>query len=402
MDIALIKKELLSVNGWRQNRDPQGEKVLDMLTSDSGMWYNDIHPMLTYDNLYSISSNGYDLEYPPFDPNKSDYAIGDIVTAQNKKYERIQEGGGFQNFNNTQFWKEYNEFTYWLKEKTEGVIGDVISDWKALRAVTMGVKNLLGNGKLFTNIMIGDDYVKSDSIVGHYIRVPYSKGLSTKINKLSTHFTQSETIELRLFKFGNLLPIQTISLNHDTPNNVKWHNVDITLDNDSKYYLVYDESALIGKPITSYYGGVWKMGKHITVSGFKANQGFNELWDIDYNSFTNETNFGLNFDFNVVCDPTEVIVEQSLLFAQCLYYRMGLNMLRDMAYNAKTRVNRNTKNMEWNKNEILFEIEGNPDGHRNGLRYEYDKMLKELNIDLSGMDGMCLGCGKRKVRSRVV
>lgn len=402
MDITQLKKDFLSVNGWKQNRNPSGMQITDMLTSDSGLWFNDIHPMLTYSNIECLIDDDSEYVYPAFDASKLDYAIGNLVSDGGSLFRRIAVSAVSKPTSDTLYWEAYDHATAWLREKTEGAIGDVISDWKTLRATTLGARNLLGNGRLFTNIMIGDPYVLSNKVVGHYFSLPYSSGLKTSINKIATHFTEAQVLTLKLFKFGNLYPIQTISLNYTTPNQEQWHDITLNLESDSKYYLVYDETAISGVPVTSHFGGTWSMGKYVKVTGFKADQGFNETWDTDFNDWTNESNFGLNFDFNVTCDPTDFLIEQKILFADCLYYRMGVNMLKEMAYNAGVKISRHTRNMEWNKNEILFAIEGNPDGHKNGVVYEYNRRLNTLNVDLSGMDRVCQGCVKQKVRNSAI
>ena len=81
MDITQLKKDFLSVNGWKQNRNPSGMQITDMLTSDSGLWFNDIHPMLTYSNIECLSDDDSEYVYPAFDAapmSKSPTAVAEI------------------------------------------------------------------------------------------------------------------------------------------------------------------------------------------------------------------------------------------------------------------------------------------------------------------------------------
>jgi len=84
MDLAAIKTGFDGFIGWKQNDDASGLQLTDLTTSSSGMFYNDIHPILTIENIASVSPD----------------------------YKKLFPVVGDQNTN----------FTAWLKGKTENGI----------------------------------------------------------------------------------------------------------------------------------------------------------------------------------------------------------------------------------------------------------------------------------------
>lgn len=88
---STLKTGLIGLIGWRQNRDADGLQLQGLTSTTSGLYYNDVHPLLTFDNLLSIAP---DVEL-----------LGDNAS------ERAQA------------------FTDWLQEKTEAGIINAVTDW---------------------------------------------------------------------------------------------------------------------------------------------------------------------------------------------------------------------------------------------------------------------------------
>ena len=56
-----LKAGLIGLMGWKQNEDSSSWQLTEMLTSETGTFYNTAHPLLTFDNLVSISKRYDDL-----------------------------------------------------------------------------------------------------------------------------------------------------------------------------------------------------------------------------------------------------------------------------------------------------------------------------------------------------
>lgn len=89
-----LKTGLIGIVGWRQNTDEAGIQLIELTTSESGLWFGSQHPLLTIDQLVSHA--------PDF---------------------RAQD--------DTQVERNTN-FTAWLKERTEDGIVEAINDWLAV------------------------------------------------------------------------------------------------------------------------------------------------------------------------------------------------------------------------------------------------------------------------------
>jgi hypothetical protein len=137
-NVKELKDGLKDLVGWRQNDNPNGAQLIDMLTSESGLYFNDEHPMLTIDNLYSIAPDFDTYVYPAFDSQKSDYAVGDVVDdGSGNLYTRILTHNGNQPLNNTTYWLPFDNFTEWLLQRTQSATIQAINDWYGKKIKTI-------------------------------------------------------------------------------------------------------------------------------------------------------------------------------------------------------------------------------------------------------------------------
>jgi hypothetical protein len=65
-NIGTLKTELINLVSWQQNVDATGWQITDtdLLTPTSGMYFNGVHPMLSFDNVRSIAPD-FDVLHPP-------------------------------------------------------------------------------------------------------------------------------------------------------------------------------------------------------------------------------------------------------------------------------------------------------------------------------------------------
>ena len=61
--IADIQTALLPLVGWRQDYNPDNNLDRSLMKSESGLYYQDAHPLLTLDNVKSIMSKDYIKRY---------------------------------------------------------------------------------------------------------------------------------------------------------------------------------------------------------------------------------------------------------------------------------------------------------------------------------------------------
>ena len=78
--ISQIQDNFLHLIGWRQSYDvSDGTRLSENITTtESGLYYQDMHPLLTLQNLQSIAPDFKNTTYVDYDPEIS-YRKNDIV-----------------------------------------------------------------------------------------------------------------------------------------------------------------------------------------------------------------------------------------------------------------------------------------------------------------------------------
>ena len=79
-----------------------------------------------------------------------------------------------------------------------------------------------------------------------------------------------------------------------------------------------------------------------------------------------------------------------------LQKQLAVNLIRTLALNPDVRVNRRQSNAT--KEELLYEIDGNPQGRATGLGKELNEAYDALDLDTRGIDRICLMCKPSRVR----
>jgi len=367
LTVSTLTSEFATLIGWRQNIDPNGEQLsANTIQSDSGLYYNDFHPLLTVENLISIAPNY------------------DAITG------------------------ESHTFDDWLTEKTDTAIVRCVNDWVSKKILAKSGKSMIERQQAYHH-PIRIDLLDNDNgqFVGLQIIPPESQNVRVIIEKIGLLFNASDTIPVKLFQSDKSAPIQTNNVSYSTANTIQWESVKWSLDGGNGYYLGYDQDAITAQSINfadhydSNYPGLTRKakGKFVTITPFSVDSDGSAMWGVSGNQYTLETNWGLNVQWAVHCDYTNLVVQQKDLFKMAIGYRVAIDLLREMAYNANARVNRNQANMD--TAQILYEIDG--DASTGGLKKEYKHALNAIMFDQNDIDPICLTCNPRgKTRFRTI
>lgn len=82
-----IQDKLLHLIGWEQNYDTSDLKISDALTvSESGLYFQQIHPLLTLQNMACIAPDFKNTAFPEYNPSTR-YEAGNIVKYGDKVYK---------------------------------------------------------------------------------------------------------------------------------------------------------------------------------------------------------------------------------------------------------------------------------------------------------------------------
>lgn len=427
--IAEIQDKLLNLVGWKQSYNTSDLKISEDLTkSESGLYFQQVHPLITLENLACIAPDFKNVEYP--DVEEKEYSKGNIVMFNGKLYKATTDTTFTGEI--TDDWTETNPFSEWLESKTRASIAKAITRYISEGTVKGVVKNLLENRALYDGTgRIVDTIANKRNLVGFEVIPIRSKGITVNINRICLQFTTPGDYTVYIMHSESSEPIYTLTFTKTKANTAEWfdvENVYLTYEGPAGYggswYICYMQSDLpegshaIRKnrdwskgPCTSCsrreYEAWMTWSKYIEVHPFFVNEEFVpinetvELWDVESNQYKYDTNYGLNLDITISCDITNFIVSQKSLFQDIIMKQLGVDILREFAYNPNVRTNRHSINAA--RTEILYEIDGDSSSmKKSGLSYQLELALKAVVLDTQGIDRVCQPCVNHGIKYRTI
>jgi hypothetical protein len=429
-----IQDKLLHLIGWEQNYDTSDLKISDALTvSESGLYFQQIHPLLTLQNMACIAPDFKNMTFEEYNTEKS-YSKGNVVKYDEKLYKALQKALNKQPDIESEYWVETNPFSEWLESKTKASIQKAIARYCNEKTVEGTNKLLCESRTLFDGTGRLVDTVKNKkNLVGFEIVPVRAKGVTTKINKICLQFTKAGEYTLYLMHSSMDAPVKIIKLNKIRDNSAEWFTVDglylpyQSEDNDAggSWYLCYFQSELPEGSQAIRKNKDWSKepcgscsrrellawmawSKYLEIHPFFVNEELINiedeslhLWDVENNQYTYDNNYGLNLEVTVSCDITDFIVEQRMMFQDVIAKQVAVDMLREFAYNSNVRTNRHSINAS--RLDILYEVDGDSSSmKKSGLSYQLYMAFKAIKLSTSGIDRVCLPCRNNGIKYRTV
>lgn len=429
--IADIQNALLPLIGWHQDYDPQHQIEESLTQSESGLYYQDAHPLMTLQNVRSIMPDGFKFQYPAWDKDKQ-YKKGDKCQYGDVVYKALHNNVNEQP-NQSEDWEMFDIVSDFIREQTLSGIALTVQTFLQIKGLLRESKSLLERRTFFDGAGRLTNYQQPQGkLVGFEINPVRSMGVTAKIERIGLQMTGATgTVRVYLFHSSQVDPIYYQDLEFTKENGgfqwfdmKDWYMPYISDKNNSggSWYLVYNQNDLPDgmlainatkdwsrEPCMTCNAGsveAWReLTKYLAISPFKVDaletfEQFPEMWDIEDNIYTNTANYGLNVEVSVGCDLSQFIIEQRDIFATVLQRQVASMMLRTMALNPDVRTNRNQSNVS--QQGILYELDGNPQGRATGIGYELKKAYEALDLDTRDIDRICLTCRPIGVRYRTV
>lgn len=223
-----IQNVLLHLIGWEQNYNTNDLLIKDSLTqSESGLFYQQAHPLLTLQNLESIAPDFKNMVYPLYDPER-EYFYGNVVdVGEGKLYRALKTAKGMQPEDSPEYWEPTSPFSEWLEGKTKASIQKMISRFCTEKASSGGYKPLCENKVMFEGTGRLCDTVRNrNNLVGFEIVPVRSRGVTTRINRIGLQFTQPGDYTLYLMHSSMDAPVRTIKLTKTKSNSAEWFVVE--------------------------------------------------------------------------------------------------------------------------------------------------------------------------------
>lgn len=439
-----IKEKFIHLLGWRQNYNTSEFAIQESLTkSETGQYYQDMHPLLTLDNIRSIAPNYGRNTYKEWD-SASQYKPGQLasveITTDNPNYTDFEKEAGFAVYraltNNTgkepeaspEDWTHVDLFSEWLEVKTAASILKAVESYYSVQLADRTVKNLLESKVLFDGAGRLVDVIRNtNSLVGFEIVPIRAEGVTLKIEKIGVQFNQDGKFNLYLMHTSNPQPIRVIPVDYTKNGGMQWIDMQdlylpyISDDTDAggSWFLCYSQKELPGDMQAVEKNRDWSKepcptcsrieylnwqawSKYLEIHPFKTPApDAIEMWDVQNNVYTYTTNYGLNLKVTMECDLTDILIAQRKAFQNVIGLQVAADMIREFAYNPNFRINRMQQN--FSRNELLYELDGDSTSNKKGgILYRLDKAMEALRIDTTGINRICIPCRNDGIRYRTV
>lgn len=439
--IAEIQDALLHLVGWEQNFCREHAIYHELTRSESGLKFQDAHPLLTLDNILAIMPETWTNQYYNWNALYH-YAKGAVVKHNNMLWVATQDSKGKEptasDFNNdysqadygNPYWLPYHPLSHYVENATRAGIATVVQRFLADKTLANESKNILENRTFFDGAgRIKDTIANRHRLVGFEITPVRALGVTACINRVGLQLSGPSKVKMHLFHSSQVEPIRSWDLDYSKRGGFQWFELaDCYLpylgpqSAGGSWYLCYNQDELaegveainVGRDFSKEPCGSCNRGnleswreltKYLQLAPFaqKAPTTFAEypeMWDVETMVYTSNQNYGMNVDVTIGCDLTDFIIKQRSVFQTAIQRQVAYNLLRTMAMNPDVRVNRNQGNVSMDN--ILYELDGNTQGRATGLGYELAQAYKALEIDTQGIDRVCLGCNNRGVKYRTV
>ncbi len=434
--IKEIQNSLLHLVGWQQNYEVPGLIINEQLTkSESGMYFQQVHPLLTYTNLLSIAPDFDKCGYAKTHDVSKSYKENSIVLIEDKYYKAKHDVPKEVLITDSEYWEEIDLFSEWLENKTKASIIKVITNFVNLKLAEKASKTLIENKTLFDGTgRIVDTIKNRKNFVGFEIDAIRSKGVTVKIEKIGLQFTKPGKYKIFIMHSSNDSPIYTQEFIKTKSNSIEWFtpSEDILLPYESlandaggSWYIGYYQTDLPEGSEAIFKSRDWSTepckacsrqeflawqawSKYIEVHPFYIqddatlnNEQQTCMWDANNMVYTYDKNYGINLEISVYCDMTDFIIKQRGIFQDVITKQVAIDFLREFAYNPNVRTNRHAINAS--KIDILYELDGDSSSmKKSGLCYEQDLAMRALNISTQGLDRVCLPCINNGIKFRSI
>lgn len=434
-----ICEALKNVCGWEQSYD-SAKAIDDNLTqTESGLYFQGAHPLLTLDSMEAIMPDDWGIQYPVWDA-LTQWKQNKVVqygndTNGNKLFWKAKaDNVGEEPTEDSLFWSKYNILSDFLERMTRNGIATAIQTFTQIKQLDKETRNLLERRTFFDGAgRIRATLQNNHKLVGFEIVPVRAMGVTAKIEKIGLQMTGGTgVVRMYLFHSSQIDPIKTFDLNFTVTNGgFQWFPLNdcylpyISDKNNAggAWYLCYNQDELpagmeainVSKDWSREPCGTCNMGsvevwreltKYLQVTPFMYHAPetfaeYPELWDIAQTLYTRTQNYGLNCEITIGCDLTDFVISQRAIFQTVIQRQVAAIALRTLAMNPNVRVNRNQSNAS--RTDILYELDGNTSGVRpGGLGYDLKKAYEALRIDTQGLDRICLSCNNRGVKYRTV
>ena len=421
-DAATVQTSYLSLIAWRESADTEMPKLSSSLkTTESGLYYNDVHPLISVENLDAIAPN-YDAMVA------SDYAAGttyakDALVRYNAVtyISLVAANKGNTPSTATTYWLPM--ISTYIESLTKASIVNMLYHFIDRKSLHSATKSIMEDIRLFdgegstTSTVIGQS-----RFVGYEFKVKDYAGLQLAIKRIGGQFTQTQSgLTIYLFHSSQNTAVATYSLTTTKTYTMEWFAPTSAIEmnfykyskNDAggAWYLGYFEDDVTGQaiqrdvdltvePCGTCFKDTYNLlsyrlrNRYFKFNPISISSGFLNGTNLpDMDGVTYETqNFGLNLAITVTCDLTDFFVDNRKYFTRLLQKQVAYDVIKAIAFS--TRMDGISKTI---KNDAYLEIKGDPSkNYKSGLEYELEKEYDAVSLGINDLNTPCMGKETRR------
>lgn len=417
LDRQALKNSLFGLVGFYQTSNPVYPLLTSsLLESRSGLYFNDVHSLLTIENIDQSVKNFNEFSYPMYSSSVT-YSKGQKVTDGSQNWEYINDtpASGITPVEGVT-WTAIDSLSDGLVRAVNNGIDRMIDAYMGAKKAKFRTRSIFDRVLLFNGIA---NYralePNNNKFVGLRIRFKKQEyGLVTILNRIGHQFSSNFTgLTLRLYHDSQQTAIATFTLDHAEGRSSQWTVTTTdniltydTYDAGGDFYLGYKQSDLealgaqaLNKEITwgepicascdSRWAGFYKQySEYIEINGFEIAESElpgDTLFDpLDVDLTLNKT-YGLNLDLTEKCDLSSFIIREEQVAAEAMKYHVGLVLLE--------QISSSTRGANQISNQVKKEAERQLFSMRDATGTVADRAIsaiRSMEFDFSGMDNKCL------------
>ena len=132
--IEQIQTAMAHLVGWEQSFNPADKIDNELTQSESGLVYQNAHPLLTLDNVKSIVPDTFAYQYPDWNAETA-YLIGNKVKSAAKIWIAIADNVAETPAADSPYWREYNYLSDYLTRLTKNGIATMVQRFVEIKIV---------------------------------------------------------------------------------------------------------------------------------------------------------------------------------------------------------------------------------------------------------------------------
>lgn len=390
----------------------------DLIQNTNGVILSDIHPFFTHENIFN-SANGLDQytskvsDVRAFDV-ATNYNTDDIFSSSSKIYRVLKPCIG-QSVPNTTYYAETNLYSHYLRRKLNYIyMESVRSVLDAKVGYSAQGKAVVSNILLYDGRGLTNTVDKRGRFVGYKV-VVLRPNMKFNLHRVAIQLTEAQELDIYVFQANNPTPLSVQTIDYQDPYKmVEFPITPIQFGSElttNEYIIGYYEGDLVGKAIKRdidlvnptlgccnnvSYSYFQKYSKFVDIKPFyveEENFVEGELsWQRQDEIVINGNNFGLNMNFTVNCDLTDLIIQQKTLFVPVVQQMAVVAFLKDIINSTRdTSTANNLRGLVLANGTIQAYIKTEED--------RLKKRVASTSLDMNQLDSTCMQNAVRRIRT---